>query len=60
MSGAMTESRQLRTRAQKCLEVASQLSDRQAADELRRQAADFHARATALEAAEGAELRQTP
>ena len=45
----MLDARYFRARARRCLDVANQLSDSQAASELRRHAAEYHARAVALE-----------
>ena len=45
----MTSAVELRARAERCLAVAAQLSDRAAAAQLQKQAAEYHARAQALE-----------
>ena len=45
----MLDARYFPARARRCLDVANQLSDSQAAGELRRHAAQYHARAVALE-----------
>ena len=45
----MQDARYLRAQARLCLEIASQLSDPKAAERLRAEAADYHARAAELE-----------
>jgi hypothetical protein len=52
----MMDPRYLRARAQRCLELAEQISDNQAADGLRKQAADYLARAVRLEEEDSADL----
>jgi hypothetical protein len=48
----MRDARYLRAQAEFCLEMARQMSDRQAAENLRDQASRYHAEAAALEAGE--------
>jgi hypothetical protein len=48
----MRDARYLRAQAEFCLEMALQMSDRQAVENLTAQAARFHAEAAALEAGE--------
>jgi hypothetical protein len=45
----MQDARYLRDQAKLCLEIARQMSDRQAAETLRMDAAQYFARATAIE-----------
>ena len=45
----MQDARYLRAQAELCMEIASQMSDPKAAQQLRADAADFHARAAAIE-----------
>jgi hypothetical protein len=45
----MQDARYLRAQARLCLDIASQLSDARAAEKLRADAADYHARAGEIE-----------
>jgi hypothetical protein len=48
----MRDARYVRAQAELCLDLARQMSDRHAADNLKAQAARYHAEAAALEAGE--------
>lgn len=51
----MQDARYLRDQAKLCLEIARQMSDRQVAESLRMDAAQYFARATAVESGQAPE-----